>query len=85
MEKTPQEKLQQHFDQFEGLVITPAQSSWIASLIQGLTRLKSANFAMAAIVAVCGLVAYKGLPGVIAGCAFVTIGIVGVVGTIRER
>ncbi|WP_186020401.1 hypothetical protein [Burkholderia gladioli] len=85
MEQTPQEKLQKHLDLFEGLVVAPAQPSWVTSLIQGVTRLKCANFTMASVVAVCGLVAYKGLPGVIAGCAIAAIGVVGVAGTIRER
>ncbi|MBR8396636.1 hypothetical protein KDW65_08430 [Burkholderia cenocepacia] len=82
----PEEKLQQHYDRFDGLVDVPAPAaSWKAAAIHCVTRLKCANLAIASTVAVSALAAYKNLPPTTTAQAFIAIAVVGILGPLCER
>jgi hypothetical protein len=82
---TPEEKLRQHYDKFEGLADAPRPASWKMTAIQCVARLKCANFAILSAVAVAAMVAYKGLPSTPTWQTLLAIVILGALGTFRER
>lgn len=84
---TPEEKkLRQHYDKLEGLVDAPGlAASWKMAVIQCVTRLKCAHFAILAAVAVAAMVAYKGLPSTPTWQTLLAIVILGALGIFRER
>ncbi|WP_124596432.1 hypothetical protein [Burkholderia stagnalis] len=83
---TPEEKkLQEHYNQFDGLVDVPETASWKTAAIHCVTRLKCAPVAILSTVAVAGLVAYKGLPPTPTWQTLLAIVILGSFGIFRER